>query len=82
MKKLMLAYGIGFAICIQSSIGETEYPKDIEALFEQHCYDCHDEDTSKGGLNLVSLGVNLDDSKTFKSWVRVLERVREGEMPP
>ena len=78
----MLAYGIGFAICIQSSIGETGYPKDIEALFEQHCYDCHDEDTSKGGLNLVSLGVNLDDSKTFKSWVRVLERVREGEMPP
>ena len=60
----------------------TNYPEKVATLFDQHCYDCHDGDVSKGGLDLEALGYNLKDPHTFKKWVRILDRVRDGEMPP
>ncbi len=60
----------------------TNYPDKVEALFDQNCYDCHDSAVSKGGLNLETLGYNLLDPQNFQQWVRILDRVNDGEMPP
>ena len=57
-------------------------PSEIETLFDQHCYDCHDGDTAKGSLDLEQLGVDFQNKETFRTWVRILDRVEEGEMPP
>jgi len=53
-----------------------------EVFFEQHCYDCHDPDMEKGGLDLFSLSDDLSDPETTRLWVRIHDRVRDGEMPP
>ena len=72
------------AICglVSRLHGGVSLPSEIETLFDQHCYECHDGDVSKGGLNLEELGINFQDRNTFKTWVRILDRVEEGEMPP
>lgn len=31
------------------------------AFFAQHCTDCHDAETKKGGLDLTALTLKLDD---------------------
>jgi len=55
---------------------------DKAAFFEQHCYDCHDADEKKGGLNLTSLALKLDDRANFETWVKIHDAIANGEMPP
>ena len=50
----------------------------VAAFLDQHCVECHDADVKKGGLDLESL--TFDPANV--SWVKVFERVRDGEMPP
>lgn len=55
---------------------------DLQPFLEKHCFDCHDSDTKKGGLDLTALKFNLSDPKEFTAWVAVNDRVSNGEMPP
>ncbi len=60
-----------------------EYPpKAIETFLSEHCYDCHDDTTSKGSLNLLDLTFELGDHGNFETWERVFHRVEHDEMPP
>jgi hypothetical protein len=52
------------------------------AFLEKRCVECHDADTAKGGLDLTSLKIDPKDPKNFAAWVKVHDRVRDGEMPP
>jgi len=52
------------------------------AVFEQHCFDCHDADTEKGGVNLEDLSFEMDSLQTAELWQKVLNTVNSGEMPP
>ncbi len=54
----------------------------IHAFVEKHCFDCHDTDSAKGGLDLSRLGLDLGDALTFAAWAKVYDRVQAGEMPP
>lgn len=49
---------------------------------EQRCIECHDKDTTKGGLDLTSLPFDLKDPATRDRWIRIHDRVEKGEMPP
>jgi hypothetical protein len=69
-------------VCASCLGAGTSYPAEIENLFTQHCYDCHDGDIAKGGLNLETLGFSPTDHANFKTWIRILDRVHDGEMPP
>lgn len=51
-------------------------------FFEKHCYDCHDDSTTKGGLDLVALEGDLESEALFAKWERIYDRVAKGEMPP
>ena len=51
-------------------------------FLNSYCYECHDEDVKKGGLDLVGLQDNLSDPANFKIWQKVHDRVQAGEMPP
>ncbi len=59
-----------------------ELPSPGSDFIEQRCVECHDSDTKKGGLDLTTLKFDLPDNKTFAEWVKVYDRVRDGEMPP
>ncbi len=54
----------------------------VSAFFDKHCTECHDAETKKGDLDLTALKFDLQDSKAFAMWVKVHDRVSEGEMPP
>ena len=51
-------------------------------FIESLCYDCHDSESKKGNLDLTTLPFYPDDPKVFATWVKVHDRVRDGEMPP
>lgn len=50
----------------------------VAAFLEGHCVECHDADVKKGGLDLSSLAFDAKNPV----WIKVFERVRDGEMPP
>jgi hypothetical protein len=60
---------------------DTRPPLTVQFI-KNHCADCHDDTTRKGGLNLMDLGYRPDDSANLATWVRVHDRVKAGEMPP
>jgi hypothetical protein len=50
------------------------------SFLESHCFDCHDDETSKGDLNLLELGP-LDETNAAV-WKSVWSQVTLQEMPP
>lgn len=65
--------GLGRAVALKDS---------VKPFFESSCTDCHDADTKKGGLDLTSLSPDLANPETMRIWIRIHDRVRDGEMPP
>ncbi len=57
-------------------------PAKVQAFVEQHCIECHDSEMKKGGLDLSALRFDLQSPTEFATWVKVHDRVEEGEMPP
>lgn len=52
-------------------------------FLEKHCVACHDDDVSKGGLNLHELvEADLSGNSAIHQWTRLFDRVHDGEMPP
>ena len=53
----------------------------IRDFLEDRCAGCHDGD-GEGGFDLRQIAGSLDDAETLARWVRVIDRVESGEMPP
>ncbi len=51
-------------------------------FFENHCYECHDEDSNKGDLNLYELSLKLDSQQQAQQWAQIFKKIESGEMPP
>lgn len=51
-------------------------------FLEKHCFECHDDLESKGGLNLLDAAFEPGDRENFELWVKVHDMVDSGEMPP
>lgn len=60
----------------------TEFPSNAKTFLEKRCFDCHDEQTKKGNLDLTSLSTDFTDREAFARWVKVHDRLRDGDMPP
>lgn len=54
----------------------------FQPFLDQHCLECHDTETKKGGLDLSALSTDGADAAALKKWVQVFDRVAAGEMPP
>ena len=54
----------------------------IAAFFEQHCVDCHETGTTKGGVNLEKADAAMTGPEQTDLWTRIHDRVANGEMPP
>lgn len=66
-----------FVLASQAS-GAEEQTK----FFKTHCITCHDADSNEGGLDLTSLKQDLANRENFARWVKILDRLESGEMPP
>ncbi|TCO86863.1 cytochrome c [Chthoniobacter flavus] len=74
--------GILSGLAIATSLANAEIPKTTRDFVENHCADCHDADTKKGGLDLDAFLAAPLDEKTFSKWVRLHDLVNDDEMPP
>jgi hypothetical protein len=54
----------------------------VRELIAQHCVECHGPAVQKAKLRLDQLTGDFDDPATFRTWVKVHDRVKAGEMPP
>lgn len=68
---------------------EAAAPTDAAAFLAAHCLDCHGADDPAAGLALADLAPPPDGSvdtdpeaALLARWVRIHDRVRDGEMPP
>lgn len=48
----------------------------------EYCIDCHGPDSQKGALRFDTLSNHLDDHPTLQAWVKALDKVSSGLMPP
>lgn len=65
------------ALCWSHSQG-LEAPQAIA----DSCIECHDKDTAKGNLDLTALKFDPADRQLRERWIRIYDRVEQGEMPP
>lgn len=79
MRILILCVFCTFAWC---SISRSEQPHAVGQFMARHCIDCHEGEHADGGLDLTKLDGDLSDGGTMARWVRIFDRVRNGEMPP
>ena len=62
--------------------GEPLPDKVVGELIKQTCVECHNEETSEGGLNLASVAWKLNNKEVRQRWVQIHDRIAAGEMPP
>jgi mono/diheme cytochrome c family protein len=58
-------------------------PSDAARTFlKNHCYDCHVGEDAEAGFDAATLSTDLAEHGALEKWVRVVDRVASGEMPP
>ncbi len=53
-----------------------------DKFIESHCVECHLGTDAEAGLDLDALSFRLDDPETRGKWIKIHDRVANGEMPP
>ncbi len=69
-------------LTLPAASAKEDFYASLEGFFEAHCYECHDELSEKGGLDLYAISTDLSDPAILEKWVRIYDRVAHGEMPP
>lgn len=76
--------GVCFTLAGKVYVPGGKIPGDFEevavSFLESHCFDCHDDETSEAGLNLLDLGPV--DQINAAVWKSVWAQIAMGEMPP
>ncbi len=54
----------------------------VASFLRTHCVDCHHGAEAEGGLDLAKLGYDLATPDAERRWIRIFDRVHDGEMPP
>jgi hypothetical protein len=54
----------------------------LGGFIDKHCAECHDEETAKGDFDITALALDFGAADTRARWVRVLDAIAQGEMPP
>jgi len=62
--------------------GQDNVLKELDPFLSEHCFDCHDDLTAEGDLDLMNLDFDLTDPVSFDHWDQVYRQVKNGEMPP
>jgi hypothetical protein len=58
------------------------YAAHIRPFLDRHCIGCHGADSAKAGLRLDSLAPEFSSADKGRLWLKVLERLEAGDMPP
>lgn len=71
------------AVCLlAAATASAAPPPSLLPFLKEHCYDCHDGESKKGGLDLDTLPAELGTAAAVAKWVRLVDQVDDEEMPP
>jgi hypothetical protein len=59
-----------------------QVPGEVATLVKNYCVDCHSGSKPKAGLNLATLKFDAAEPRTLAAWIRVHDKMADGEMPP
>ena len=85
LRPIRFVVSVLISFCLASTTrpaAADDFPAGSEDFFAFNCLDCHSGPEGEAGLDLTSLGTDLSDPEVFHRWVRVFDRVNDGEMPP
>tara|TARA_R110002096_G_scaffold4501_49_gene21378 strand:+ start:3771 stop:6092 length:2322 start_codon:yes stop_codon:yes gene_type:complete len=72
-----------FVLILAPAVRAAEDSPPIWPFFENHCVECHDDSTAKGGLDLYEAIENtIAGKKSVQRWTEIFDRVDHDEMPP
>ena len=60
----------------------TDKAADLRPFLARYCYECHGPDKQEQDLRFDTLGHDLADVETLRTWQDILDQVSLGEMPP
>jgi hypothetical protein len=69
-------------VCLAAPAAAADFKTSVDAFFDQHCYECHDDDTQKSGLNLLEVKPDFSSRDAVLRWTDIVDRIVAGEMPP
>src|SRR6266850_1447949 len=72
----------GVILAVAAPVLAAELPPVTRQFLDKHCFECHDSEVKKGGLDLTALKFDLANPTNFSKWVLVHDRASNGEMPP
>src|SRR2546427_4374288 len=78
--KVFARFSLLFAA--MAALAAADLPPAGRQFVEKHCFECHDAEVKKGGLDLAALKFEPANPTNFSTWVLVHDRVMRGEMPP
>jgi mono/diheme cytochrome c family protein len=78
--RALCAFAIAFLSCGVARADDPLTEKSIQ-FFDNYCGECHYEDAN-GGLDLSVLTFDPNNRDNLATWVRMIDRVAAGEMPP
>lgn len=68
--------------CGQTPDTQANHGEELRGFIESNCAECHSGEDADAGLDLVSLSLKTTDATIRQRWIRVHDRVADGEMPP
>ncbi len=57
-------------------------PKTSVEFMRDNCMDCHEGESAEAGFDLRKIGSKISHPSVRANWVKAIDRVRQGEMPP
>ena len=80
VQTLLLAGALGTAATASAQTAADAHA--VAPLAEQYCFRCHGPQTQTAGIDLATLVTERPLVRNRETWVRVIEALDEGEMPP
>src|SRR5437762_2515155 len=59
-----------------------QFDQTVKPFLEEHCYDCHDETTTRAGFRIDTLGTDFLADKNADNWKEIYDSLGLGTMPP
>ena len=67
---------------IRQSQPSVNFKQTIQPFFATNCYMCHSADVKQAGLDLEQFQTETSVKQNKETWLKVLEKLRTGQMPP
>lgn len=71
-----------FVVTLVTASSAAAKPAAVDQFIDENCLACHSSEARMGGLDLSSLPLGGEHRDALATWIRVHDRVRDGEMPP